>query len=50
VNAPDESGVRLQVGDRAPSFRVETLDGGTVTLDDLLGGRHLVLLFMREFT
>lgn len=46
----DAGAARLHVGDEAPPFRIATLEGGSTTLDALLGGRHLVLLFMREFT
>ncbi|MGQ0647467.1 MAG: hypothetical protein ACT4P7_07825 [Gemmatimonadaceae bacterium] len=50
MTLPNEEALRLQVGDRAPAFRVEALDGRILSLDELLDGRHLVLLFMREFT
>lgn len=50
MSAGDDEPVRLAPGDRAPGFTVATLEGETTTLDQLLGGRHLVLHFMREFT
>jgi peroxiredoxin len=46
----DDDAPRLRAGDAAPEFSVEKLDGSTTTLGALLGGRHLVLFFMREFT
>lgn len=50
MSAGDDEPLRLTPGDRAPAFEVSTLEGGSVTLEQLLGGRHLVLHFMREFT
>jgi peroxiredoxin len=41
---------RLDVGATAPTFDAGTLDGGRISLEDLLGDHHLVLHFMREFT
>lgn len=38
-----------KVGERAPNFHLENLDGKTVSLDDLLGG-HPVLLHFGSFS
>jgi peroxiredoxin len=50
VSGAEGEPIRLAPGDRAPAFEVATLAGEMATLDQLLGGRHLVLHFMREFT
>ena len=46
----DLSGValdRIQIGDMAPDFTLESLAGGPVTLSDYRGRRDVVLVFYR---
>ncbi len=36
---------KVQVGDRAPIFSLRTQDGSTVSLEDFLGKKSVVLYF-----
>lgn len=38
---------RVKVGDRAPDFTLESLDGRRVTLSSYRGAKNLVLVFYR---
>jgi cytochrome oxidase Cu insertion factor (SCO1/SenC/PrrC family) len=40
---------RVEVGDTAPDFTLESYDDGTVTLSDFRGRKNVVLVFYRGF-
>ena len=44
---PGEDLDRIQVGDAAPDFTLESLRGGPVTLSEFRGDRDVVLVFYR---
>lgn len=48
ADAAETAAARVAVGDTAPDFTVEAIDGSTYALGQLRGGeKHLVLVFFR---
>ncbi len=41
--------IRIKVGDKAPSFKLESYNEGTIDLNELLGKQKIVLIFSRYF-
>ncbi len=40
----------VEVGSKAPDFRLESSDGTLISLSQYLNRQNVVLFFMREFT
>jgi len=47
LGAPQDQPERVQIGQEAPLFELETLDGETMSLKDLRGESPLILIFFR---
>lgn len=45
MTSPKQTAASLQVGDRAPKFSLNAHPGGTVSLDDFLGKKNVILAF-----
>lgn len=47
LGASQDQPERVQIGQEAPLFELETLDGETLSLKDLRGESPLILIFFR---
>ncbi len=41
--------IKLKVGDKAPLFKLESFNAGTIDLADLIGQKKIVIIFSRYF-